>query len=111
MNAGRNDGRERIVVADTELSDRNRVVFVDDRDGIQLQQTLDGVLEILVPHGVGNIIRRQQNLRDGMAVFGEQLVVGIHELALADSGSSLLRWHIGRLLSEAELAHAHSDRT
>lgn len=45
-----------------------------------------------------------------MAVFGEQLVVGIHELALADSGGSLLRRHHRGLLSEAEFAHAHADR-
>lgn len=73
MNAGRDDGRECIIVADAELCDGNRVVLVDNRNRIQLQQALDRVLEILVPDRVGDIVRRQQNLCDGVAVFGEQL--------------------------------------
>ena len=60
VNAGRDDGRERIIVADAELCDGNRVVLVDDRNRIQLQQALDRVPEILVPDWVGDIVRRQQ---------------------------------------------------
>ena len=110
VNAGRDDGRERIIVADAELCDGNRVVLVDDRNRIQLQQALDRVPEILVPDWVGDIVRRQQDLCDGVAVFGEQLVVGIHQLTLTDCGGSLLGRYICRPLSEAELAHAHADR-
>ena len=44
-----------------------------------------------------------------MAVFREQLVVSIHEFALADSGGSLFCRHVCRLLSKPKLAHAHPD--
>ena len=63
-----------------------------------------------MPDWVGDIVRRQQDLCDGVAVFGEQLVVGIHQLTLTDCGGSLLGRYICRPLSEAELAHAHADR-
>ena len=67
VNAGRDDGRECIIVADAELCDGNRVVLVDNRNRIQLQQALDRVLEILVPDRVGDIVRRQQDLCDGVS--------------------------------------------
>ena len=98
-------GGERVVVADTEFRNGDGVVFVDNRDGVQFQQTLDGVLEILMPHRVCNVVCRQQNLRDGVAVFREQLVVSIHQLALAHGCGGLLCHHIfgaGNL----QLAHA-----
>ena len=103
------DGRERIVVADAEFRDRDGVVLIDDRDRVQLQQALDGVLEVFVPRGVGDIVRRQQDLRDGVAVFREQLVVGVHKLALAHGGRGLLGRHVHRLFAEAQLAYAHAD--
>ena len=62
-----------------------------------------------MPHRVCNVVCRQQNLRDGVAVFREQLVVSIHEFALADSGGGLLRRHVFRPFAQVELAKAHGD--
>ena len=44
----------------------------------------------IVLRGGGDIVRRQQDLRDGVAVFREQLVVGVHKLALAHGGRGFL---------------------
>ena len=74
MYARRDDGGERVVIADAELGDRNGVVFIDDRDRVQLQQALDGVLEIVVPGSVVNVVRRQEDLRDRVGLFREELV-------------------------------------
>ena len=38
-----------------------------------------------------------QELRDDVVILGEELVVDVHELALADGGGRLLGRHVGRL--------------
>ena len=44
-----------------------------------------------------------------MVVLREKLVIGVHELALAHGGGSLLAGHILGPAFQRELAHAHTD--
>ena len=44
-----------------------------------------------------------------MIVFGEQLVIHIHQLALSHRRRRLLGWHIVGPLPEVQLAEAHGD--
>lgn len=44
-----------------------------------------------------------------MVVLVEQLVIGVHQLALAHGGGRLLRGHILRSSRQVQLAHAHAD--
>ena len=50
-----------------------------------------------------------QQLRHGVVILGEELVVDIHQLALADGGGRLLARHIRRAAGQVELADAHAD--
>ena len=51
----------------------------------------------------------QQDLGHGVVILGEQLVVGVHQLALAHGGGGLLTGHVGGLAGQVQLAHAHAD--
>ena len=56
-----------------------------------------------------NVFSRQKDLRHGMVVFGKQLVVNIHQLALPHGGRGLLGGHIIRPFRKIELSDAHGD--
>ena len=55
-----------------------------------------------------DVLTGQQQLRHGVVILGEELVVDIHQLALADGGGLLAR-HIRRSAGQVELADAHAD--
>ena len=57
------------------------------------------------------IITREQYLCYGMMVFGKQLIIRIHQLALANGRSGLLGRDIHRALLQAQLTNAHADST
>ena len=56
-----------------------------------------------------HILAGDQKLSDGMMVFAEQLVICIHQLALANGGSGLFPGNVPGTLPQAQLPHAHSD--
>ena len=59
-------------------------------------------MEVAFPaSGLLQIGRGDEDLRDDVVVLGEELVVDVHELALADSGGCLLGRHVGRLRGQA----------
>ena len=64
-----------------------------------------------MPLLVLDILGRNQYLRHSMPVLGEELVVGVHKLALPHCGRSLLGGHVRRPLLERELSSTHCDGT
>ena len=106
---GRHRRRQGIVVADDDLIGGDGVVLVEDRQRAQLQQTAEGVVEILLPSAVGNVRRSDKELRHGVVILREQLVVDIHQLALSHGGRRLLGGHIGGTPRQIQLPHAHAD--
>ena len=44
-----------------------------------------------------------------MPIFRKQLVIAVHQLALAHCGSRLLCGHIRRAARQVKLTHAHAD--
>ena len=58
---------------------------------------------------MGQIVRRNQQLGNGMMVLAEQLVVNVHQLALAHCRRGLLGGDILRPVSQSQLAHAHAN--
>ena len=58
-----------------------------------------------------DVLAGQQQLRHDVIVLREELIVKIHQLALADGGSRLLARHIRRAPGQVELADAHADGT
>ena len=63
----------------------------------------------MAAHFVLDVRRREQHLRHGVVVFGKQLVVGVHQLALAHGRGGLLGGHVRGARPELQLAHAHAD--
>ena len=109
MDGGCHHSAEGIVVTDDDLTGGNGVVFIDDGQGVELQQTEEGVFEVLLPLLVGNILRRHKDLGHRVIVGGEEAVIGVHELTLSHGGGSLLGRDVGRSSAKRELAYAHAD--
>ena len=69
-------------------------------------------MEVLLAHAALFDIRcGDEQLCHGVVILGEELVVNVHQLALADSGGGLLRRHVLRSFAQVELAKAHGDGT
>ena len=107
----RHNGTQRIVIANADLFGGDGVVFVNDRECAQFQQTEQGAMEVLATLIVAQIGARKQNLRHRVVIFREQFVVSIHQFALAHSGSRLLGGHIGGTRFKRQFAHAHTNGT
>ena len=61
-------------------------------------------------HATGRLnIRHVEDLGHGVVILGEELVVGVHELALAHGGGGLLGGHVGGTAGQVQLAHPHAD--
>ena len=104
-------GSQGIVVADDDLIGGHGVIFIDDRQCPQFQQAVQGVAEILVALLGANILAGDQQLGHGVVVFTEELVVGVHQLALTHGGSSLFGGDILGPLQKAQFADTHTDGT
>ena len=110
--AAGHDGGQGVVVADgRDLVGGNGVVFVDDRQRAQLQQAKNGVPHITAALLVLYILAGEQHLCHCVVVLVEQLVIGVHQLALADCGGGLLGRRVLRPLAQVELAKAHCNGT
>ena len=62
-----------------------------------------------MPLLAGHILAGDQQLGNGMMVFAEELVIDVHQLALAYRGGGLLGGDILGPLPQPQLAHAHSN--
>lgn len=58
---------------------------------------------------VGDVRRGDEELADDVVILGEELVVNVHQLALADRGGRLLARHILGALGQVKLAEAHGN--
>ena len=56
-----------------------------------------------------DVLAGQQQLRYDVIILREELIIKIHQLALADGGGRLLARHIRRTSGQIELADAHAD--
>ena len=102
-------GRQGVVVADDDLLGGHGVIFVDDGQDAQFQQTVQGVAEIEVTDFVCDVLPGDQQLGHGVVVLAEELIISIHQFALAHGGGGLLGGDVGGTLAQAQLAHAHAD--
>ena len=57
--------------------------------------------------GWGLWLRMLQN--NGVVILRKELIIGVHQLALADCGGSLLGRHVLRPLAQIQLAKAHRN--
>ena len=107
------DGREAVVLTDgvvhADLIRRHSVIFVDDRQCSQLQQARERIAHIAAALLAADVLAGQQQLRHDMIILREELIIKIHQLALADGGGRLLAGHIRRAPGQVELADAHTD--
>lgn len=110
-NTGRDSGGESVIVANLDLLCGDGVVFADDGQDPQGQKPLQGIMEVGFPVGVLSVRTGDQQLCHRVAIPGEQLVVGVHQFALANGGSGLLGGNIPGTLRQVELAHAHGNGT
>ena len=111
LHADGHNGAQCVVVTHPNFIGDHGVVFIDNGYGGKLQQAADGVLKILIPLRIFHIRAIEQNLSHGVVVFREQLVIGVHQFALAHGGCSLLGGNIPGLSGQQQLANAHGDGT
>ena len=103
------NGSQGVVVADDNLLGGHGVVFIDDGQGPQVQQPVQGVAEIPVALFAGHILPGNQQLGHGMVVIPEELIINVHQLTLAHGSSGLLPGDIPGALAQAQLPHPHAD--
>ena len=80
---------EPVVVAELDLVDADRVVLVDDRDGVPLEERRERVPHVQVAGPAVEVLVGQQELGGVPAVPAEALVVGADQVRLADRGGGL----------------------
>lgn len=109
LHAHGHHGGQGVVVPDPHFLGGHRVVFVDDGQGLQVQQTAHGVVKVLKAVRVIHIGGGEQNLGHGVIVLGKGLVIGIHELTLSHGGGGLLGGGVLGPVGEGEFARPHAD--
>ena len=102
---------QRIVVAEADFVDGDGVVFVDDGDGVEVEQGTQGTACIEVALAVGQVVVRQQHLRGMQMMFREARFVHLHQAHLANCGSRLQFVDGSGTLGPAQSLHAFSDGT
>ncbi len=104
-------GAEFVVVAEgaLDLPHRHAVVFIHDGDHAQGKEFGERVLQIAIAHGRGEIVTRKQELRHDF-LSEKKALVGVHQLALANSCAGLHARDIGGAIPELQARHARCDR-
>ena len=90
-----------VVVAEADLVDLDRVVFVDDGHGVPREQLQQRVADIQIAGAVIEVLGGEQDLRGVGTVRLQISVVGANEMALADGGCRL---QLGKRSGSAMLA-------
>ena len=86
---GRHQRCDHVVVAEADLIDSHRVVFVDDRQHAAIRQRGQRVADIQISRAVLEVIARQQHLGNAHATAGECIVKRPHQLSLPDRRAGL----------------------
>ena len=84
------EGRQVVVVPELELVGGHGVVFVDDGHHLPLEQGKQGVAGVQEAGAGFQVVVGEEDLGHLEAEFGEGLLVGEHEGALAGGGHGLL---------------------
>ena len=106
------EGGEIIVVADADLGSDDGIVLVDNRHNVALQAEGERVAGVEVAPPVAQVVAGEQGLGHLEAIELEELLVEMHQAALADGGEHLFEGHAGAGLglrrgSEALAAGGH----
>jgi hypothetical protein len=94
-----------IVLSDAQLRRGYGVVLVDDGQDLHLQQPVQRIFKVPAPLLVLHVLGGKQDLRHIMVIFGEMLVIYVHELALPHRGGGLLPRDVRRPGHHAQLSH------
>ena len=105
------EGGELVVIAELQFGERDDVVFVDNGNNATVEERNEGVAGIEVAFVVFEIIMSKEDLGNGEAMSGKELVVGGHEPGLTDGGAGLEFGEVGRTFAVAEDAHAGANGT
>ena len=100
------EGGDAVVVAEAELVGGDGVVLVDDRHAAQLEQAGEGLAGVEVLAAVDEVLGSSSTCAPTSAVVAEDVVVDLHEAALAGGRQRLERGQVGRAGGEAEGGHA-----
>src|SRR5581483_8303604 len=106
----RGQRRERVVLTDARLLkflEGHDVVLVDDRHDLVLEERQERVARVEVTQAVRQVPAGKQRLGGDYVALGEEAVVGVHELALADGREDLAK---GEGAGEAVGAEARPPR-
>jgi hypothetical protein len=106
----RDQGAERVVVAEPYLIGHHGVVLVDHRDHAQLEQRAQRRARVQVTLAVGHVGMRQQHLRGVQAVAAEAALVALHQAHLPHRSRRLQLMHGARPPRPAQALHALGDR-
>ena len=101
---------EPVVVAETDLVRRHRVVLVDDRDDPELEQPVEGATGVGVVAAPGHVVGGEEHLADGEPVGTEGVLVCRDEGSLPHAGGRLLGGEVTGAPPEVEGAEPGSDR-
>ena len=80
---------EPVVVAELDLVDADRVVLVDDRDGVALEQGVQRVPHVEVARPAVEVFVGEQQLSGVAAMAAQAFVVGPDQVGLADGRGGL----------------------
>jgi hypothetical protein len=99
-----------VVVSKPDLVNNRGVIFVDDGNDMILKQAAQRVPGIQEPPAVLQVAVRQQHLGNAHIELPEEALIQSHETYLADCCCRLFQGNEPGPLSEAQFAHAGSNR-
>ena len=102
---------EAVIVANPDFLGRDRVIFVDDRHDIRIQQPVDGIFGVQEALAILEVAQRHQHLRDFKTIFVGNLLVAIEQQRHAASGGGLLVPQTGGLRPFADHVQSQGNRT
>jgi len=103
-------GRECVVVAERDLVRRRRVVLVHDGNDAELQQRLERIADVDVARALGEIRRREQDLRGLDSFRAQRGVPGGLKTRLPHRRSGLKSGRVRRPPRQPEARQAERDR-
>ena len=104
------DGRQRVIVADLDLICGYRIIFIHDRDRAKFKKCLNGTSHVEIALRIHRITLREKELSNGLPVFMEEMLIGIHERALPHGRRCLFVGQEIRLLMKSQHGQSHADR-
>ncbi|MNF64007.1 hypothetical protein D3C84_457270 [compost metagenome] len=102
--------RQGVVVTETDFVSDHRIVLVDHRNDLELDQRAQGTTRIEVTLAVGQVVMSQENLRRVPAMLGKARLPGLHQPHLSDGGSRLQLMHRTGSCGPTKATHARRHR-